>query len=663
MRSRLFLGHVEHARHSPVPHRFRYPVYFYGLDLAELPEVDRALPLFGHNRFSPASLHDMDYLDGSDRSIEEKLRSHLEAAGFDARAGRIILVTSARYFHRVFNPVSFYFVVGDRGDPLCHVAEVNNTFGERHLYVLTDPLSPSGHYPVRYTAPKSFHVSPFNNMEGTYEFHFGDITKELDVRVRLHRDSQTVFEAQLTGNPLDLTPFNQLRVFFRHPLIPHLTVPRILWQAAKIHFVRRLPVNAKPISMSPMTIKRNPPSFLDRRCMDVVARLLSRIREGMLSVILPDGKTLLLGEQLPIPGATIQVHDHRFFRRVAFGADVGLGESYTAGEWDSPSVTDLLKLFMTNREAIREGGMLLPVAQKLLDGLRHVARENSHFGSRRNIRDHYDLSNDFFGLFLDASMIYSCGVYRTEEDTLEQAQRNKLQAILRKARIRAGDHVLEIGCGWGAFALEAARETGCRVTGITISREQFELARRRVAEAGLQDRVTILLRDYRHVDGVFDRIVSIEMLEAVGHRYFGEFFQCCEKLLKADGIAVLQTITVPDHRYDEYRKGSDWIQKHIFPGGHLPSLGALCDAMARNSRLVVEHLENIGIHYARTLREWRHRFEKNLDGVAQLGFDRTFQRKWLYYLAFCEAAFETRSLGNLQMVLSRPHNADLDDMV
>jgi len=253
--------------------------------------------------------------------------------------------------------------------------------------------------------------------------------------------------------------------------------------------------------------------------------------------------------------------------------------------------------------------------------------------------------------------------YRTEEDTLEQAQRNKLQAILRKARIRAGDHVLEIGCGWGAFALEAARETGCRVTGITISREQYELARRRVAEAGLQDRVTILLRDYRHVDGVFDRIVSIEMLEAVGHRYFGEFFQCCEKLLKADGIAVLQTITVPDHRYDEYRKGSDWIQKHIFPGGHLPSLGALCDAMARSSRLVVEHLENIGIHYARTLREWRHRFEKNLDGVAQLGFDRTFQRKWLYYLAFCEAAFETRSLGNLQMVLSRPHNANLDDMV
>jgi cyclopropane-fatty-acyl-phospholipid synthase len=295
--------------------------------------------------------------------------------------------------------------------------------------------------------------------------------------------------------------------------------------------------------------------------------------------------------------------------------------------------------------------------------LRHVARDNSHFGSRRNIREHYDLSNDFFGLFLDEAMNYSCGIYRTDEDTLEQAQRNKLQAVIRKARIGAGDHVLEIGCGWGAFALEAARETGCRVTGITISKEQYELARQRVAQAGLQDRVTILLRDYRHVDGVFDRIVSIEMLEAVGHRYFGDFFRCCEKLLTADGIAVLQTITVPDHRYDEYRKGSDWIQKHIFPGGHLPSLGALCDAMARNSHLVVEHLENIGIHYARTLREWRHRFEKNLDGVAQLGFDRTFQRKWLYYLSFCEAAFETRSLGNLQMVLSRPHNANLDDMV
>ncbi len=663
MNSRLFLGHVEHARLSPVHHRFRYPVYVYGLDLSELPKMDRALPLFGHNCFRPASIHDADYLDGSERSIGEKLQSHLVAAGCEKEAGGIILVTSARYFHRVFNPVSFYFVFGERGEPLCHVAEVNNTFGERHLYVLKEPTSPRGHYPVRYTAPKSFHVSPFNNMEGIYEFCFGDITKTLDVSVRLQREGKTVFEARLKGSPLELTPLNQLRVFFRHPLIPHLTMPRILWQAARLFFLRRLPVNTKPIPMSPMTIKRNLPSFLEKRFMEGVSRLLSRIREGTLRVILPEGKEVLFGEQLPYAGATLMVHDYGFFRRVALGGEIGLGESYMAGEWDSPSVTDLFKLFIINRDAIREEGTLLPLAMNFLEGLRHIARENSHFGSSRNIGKHYDLSNDFFRLFLDASMTYSCGIYHTGEETLEEAQRNKLQAMIRKARLGAGDHVLEIGCGWGAFALEAARETGCRVTGITISREQYKLARQRVVEAGLEDRVEILLKDYRQVEGRFDRIVSIEMLEAVGHRYFGDFFRCCDRLLAPDGIAVLQTITVPDHRYDQYRKGCDWIQKHIFPGGHLPSLGALCGAMAGSSRFVVEHVENIGIHYARTLREWRERLEGSLDRVAQLGFDRTFQRKWLYYLSFCEAAFETRSLGDLQLVLTRPYNVSLDAML
>ncbi len=660
MSSQLFMGHVEHARYAPVPHRFRYSIYVYGLDLSELPRLDGALPLFGHNRFRPASIHDADYLDGSNRPIGEKLRSHLEAAGCSPAAGRIILVTSARWFHHVFNPVSFYFVLGSGGEPLCHVAEVNNTFGERHLYILTEPLSPTGHYPVRYTAPKSFHVSPFNNMEGTYEFHFGDITKALDVSVRLQREAKTVFEAQLRGDPLDLTPLNQLRVFLRHPLIPHLTMPRILWQAARLYFVSKLPVNAKPVPMSPMTIKRTMPSFLEKRFMEVVCSLLSRIRQGALRVVLPEGREMLFGEPLPHPGGTLKVHDYKFFRRVAFGGEIGLGESYMAGEWDSPSVTDLFKLFITNRDALREGSRLLPIAMSFLDGLRHIARENSHFGSRRNIREHYDLSNDFFRLFLDETMTYSCGIYRTGQETLEEAQRNKLQAIIRKARIGPGDHVLELGCGWGAFALEAVREMGCRVTGITISREQYQLARQRVAEAGLEDRITILLKDYRHAEGRFDKIVSIEMLEAVGHQYFGEFFRCCERLLAPEGIAALQTITVPDHRYDEYRRGCDWIQKHIFPGGHLPSLGALCDAMARSSRFVVEHVENIGIHYARTLREWRERLERNLDRMAPMGFDRTFQRKWMYYLSFCEAAFETRSLGDMHIVLTRPHNLSLD---
>jgi cyclopropane-fatty-acyl-phospholipid synthase len=609
------------------------------------------------------AIYDGDYLDDSGHSIEEKLHRHLERAGCGTPPGRVVVVTSARYFHRVFNPVSFYYIFDEEGELRCNVAEVNNTFGERHLYILKEPLTPTGHYPVRYRAPKGFHVSPFNNMEGTYEFHFGDLSKGLDISVRLHRGMERVFEAQLTGHSVPLTPSSHLRVLLRHPLMPHLTLPRILWQAAHLYFQRRLPVNTKPIPMSLMTIKRNPPSILERRCQDIVSHLLSRMREGALHVQMPDGGSHVFGDQRLLPGAAITVHDYGFFRRLAFGGEVGLGESYMAGEWESPAVADVLKVLITNQDAIRNGSMLLTLATRTLDNLRHFARENSLFGSRRNIREHYDLSNDFFRLFLDDSMTYSCAIFRSETENLEQAQRNKLRAMITKARIGADDHVLEIGCGWGSFALEAVRETGCRVTGITISKEQHALARRRVTEAGLQDRITLLLRDYRHVEGRFDRIVSIEMLEAVGHEYFGDFFRCCDRLLKPQGLAVLQTITVPDHRYDQYRKGCDWIQKHIFPGGHLPSLGALCGAMAENSRFVVEHLENIGIHYAQTLREWRLRFIRNVDEVAALRFDRTFQRKWLYYLSFCEAAFATRSLGVLQLVLTRPNNRSLNGSV
>ncbi len=660
MSARLFLGHVEHVRYAPVSHRFRYSIYVYGLDLSRLPALDRALPLFAHNRLGFASIHDADYLDDSDRSIEAKLRHHLEAAGCPIPSGRVVLVTSARYFHRVFNPVSFYYVFDERGALRCNVAEVNNTFGERHLYVLSEPLTPPGQYPVRYTAPKSFHVSPFNSLEGTYEFLFGDIDRGLDVTVRLDRGGKRVFEAQLTGRPVPLTPSSHWRVLVRHPLMPHLTLPRILWQASRLYVQRKLPVSTKPIPVSPMTIKRNPASVLERGFQDAVCGLLSRIRQGALTLRLPDGATRVFGDAQAASTATMSVHDYRFFRRLAFGADVGLGESYMAGEWDSPSVTDVLRVLIDNQEAIRGGSLMLAAAGRTLDSLRHFARENTLFGSRRNIREHYDLGNDFFRLFLDDSMTYSCAIYRSEAESLGDAQRNKLQAIIEKARIGADDHVLEIGCGWGSLALEAARRTGCRVTGITLSKEQHALARERAAEAGLQDRVSILLQDYRHVEGRFDRIVSVEMLEAVGHRYFGDFFRNCDRLLKPDGLAVIQTITVPDHRYDQYRKGCDWIQKHIFPGGHLPSLGALCNAMAGSSRFVVEHLEDIGIHYAQTLRDWRLRFEQNLDRVAALGLDRTFQRKWIYYLSFCEAAFDTRSLGDLQLVLTRPNTRRLD---
>ncbi len=250
-------------------------------------------------------------------------------------------------------------------------------------------------------------------------------------------------------------------------------------------------------------------------------------------------------------------------------------------------------------------------------------------------------------------MTYSCARWLSESDTLEQAQKNKLQAMIRKAAIGPGDHVLEIGCGWGSFAVEAVKTTGCRLTGITISDAQYEYARERIRREGIEDRVEIILRDYREIKGPFDRIVSIEMLEAVGHRYFEKFFECCDRLLKPGGFMALQFISIPDRRYDQYRRGHDWIRKHIFPGGELPSLAVVTASLAKQTCLNVQEVENIGKDYARTLREWRRRCLAGIDRVAELGFDRSFQRKWVYYLAGCEACFETGYLGNLQMVMTK----------
>ena len=315
--------------------------------------------------------------------------------------------------------------------------------------------------------------------------------------------------------------------------------------------------------------------------------------------------------------------------------------------------------FIRNRKTFKDGDFTESLLLRLVEKGRFLARANTLVGSRRNIHRHYDLSNAFFQTFLDDSMAYSCAIFNNLNDTLEKAQQNKYNAIIQKARLDPADHLLEIGCGWGGFAIEAVRQTGCRVTGITISKDQYRLARKRVRDAGMQDRIRILFRDYRLMSGRYDKIVSIEMLEAVGHAYFGTFFKQLDRLLAPEGIAVIQTITIPDQRYEVYRKSHDWIQKHIFPGGLLPCLSILTRAMTRHSTLMVDHAENIGNHYATTLAEWHTRFNAHRNQVSQLGFDRIFQRKWAYYLGSCEAGFREGALGNLQLVLTREGNTSL----
>jgi cyclopropane-fatty-acyl-phospholipid synthase len=377
----------------------------------------------------------------------------------------------------------------------------------------------------------------------------------------------------------------------------------------------------------------------------------NKLREGRLTIHLPDGSSRYFGTT-DSADAEMTIHRWRFFARLLRGADVGAGESYVDGDWSTPDLVALTRVFLDNEDVFAPP-RLVGVLSRARDRLLHLARSNRRFQARRNIRAHYDLSNDFYRLFLDPSMTYSAALFDRPGVSLEEAQKAKYERLARWAGIRAGDRVLEIGCGWGGFAEYAAGELGCSITGITLSEQQAAFARDRMRKRGLTDSVDIRLTDYRDVEGSYDAIVSIEMLEAVGHRYLDPFFTVCDRALRPGGRVALQTISIPDQVYDRYRRGNDWIRKYIFPGGHLPSLGAVQASMARCTAFVVDRLDNIGDHYATTLRHWRRRFWIKIDAVRELGFDEEFVRMWDFYLATCEAAFHRHHIGNIQLQLSR----------
>lgn len=408
----------------------------------------------------------------------------------------------------------------------------------------------------------------------------------------------------------------------------------------------------------------------------VVLRGLEGIRRGRLEVELPDGTRRRFGgdrteeRERPgggagddraagVPRARIRVGDRRFFRRFLLRGQVGAGDSYIRGEWDAERLADVVQVAALNRGAFRRAAPLAWVGG-IVDRARHLVRANTRLGSRRNVHAHYDLGDDFFASFLDPSMTYSCALFGEGGRSLEEAQRAKHRRIADLAGLQPGDHVLDVGCGWGAFAEYAARERGCRVTGVTISRRQLAYARRRMEREGLSDRVRILDRDYRELgEERYDRVVSIEMLEAVGHRHLPGFFAACDRALAPGGRAVLQVITVPDDKYALYRLGTDYIRRFVFPGSHLPSLGALVEAMAERTSFQVRDVGTLAPDYAETLRRWRRRFERAHGGAAggTGGLNRRLYRLWRFYLAYCEGGFRAREIDDLQIVLARPGRA------
>ena len=382
---------------------------------------------------------------------------------------------------------------------------------------------------------------------------------------------------------------------------------------------------------------------------------LQSLRGGSLKVIC-DSQTLQFGEPGALLEATVVVHDHRFFHRAIFGGDIGLGESSMAGEWSSPDLTSVVRLAVRNLARMERENRVLSAFSRMFDILRHRLRGNSLAGSRRNIGAHYDLSNDFFQLFLDSSLMYSCACYDAEVDSLEAAQFQKLDRICRKLRLQPEDHVLEIGTGWGGFAEHAVKHYGCRITTTTISRQQFEYARNRFAAMAAGDRIELLQEDYRNLRGQYDKIVTIEMFEAVGLRYYDHFFRACNRLLRPDGSMLMQTITINEQAFPSYRWRTDWIQKYIFPGAELASVSEILRSLARVTALSLYHAEDIGTHYAWTLAAWRQRFQDRLREVRALGFDERFIRMWDYYLSYCEGAFLERHIGDFQLLLTKNHS-------
>jgi cyclopropane-fatty-acyl-phospholipid synthase len=351
--------------------------------------------------------------------------------------------------------------------------------------------------------------------------------------------------------------------------------------------------------------------------------------------------------------AAITVHDPAFYSDIAFGGSVGAGESFMLGHWRTDELTAVMRLMLRNQTALDGLEQGLARAAAPLRRFAHWLHRNTRTGSRRNISAHYDLGNDFFRLMLDETMMYSCALFERPDMTLVEASTAKLDRICKALGLAAGDHVLEIGTGWGGFAIHAAGRYGCRVTTTTISPSQFKLAKERVRAAGFEDRVTVLHEDYRDLEGTYNKVVSIEMIEAIGHLQYEEFFRKSAALLAPSGRMLLQTITIADRHYARTRDDVDFIKRYIFPGACIPAISALASAMANSSDLRIVALEDIGRHYATTLARWRANFLANLDHVRAQGYPESFIRMWEFYLCYCEAGFTERQLGDVQMLLTR----------
>jgi len=641
MHSAIYRGMIHHRRVAESNHEFRHAIDMVYLDLDELDDLlggrlTRSRP--GAIRFRRS-----DYLGDPNVPLADAVRSLVAERTSMTPLGPVRLLTNLRSFGHCFNPVSFYYCFAHDGEHLeAIVAEVTNTpWGERHAYVLTggerDGLAAtSGSF------DKALHVSPFMGMDQRYLWRAPAPGSSLTVHIESRESDVRVFDATLDLRRSPLHRRGLAAMTLRHPTGTRRSMALIYAHAVVLRLkgVRVKPRPGAGHSRAQAVTRR------------MILALAGRISTGRLTVREEGQPDAVLGPGGSVD-ATIEVRSPRVWPVIGRGVR-GCVEAYVEGLWDSP---DLAAVF---RVAARNVAIVDPVRDHIAFvrmpwlRLRSGFARNTAARSRRDIAAHYDLGNDLFRLMLDPLMMYSCGIFEHGDSTLREAQLQKLETVCEKLDLGPNDHVVEVGSGWGGFAIYAATTRACRVTTTTISPEQHAFATRRVEELGLQHLVDVRIDDYRELTGVYDKLVALEMIEAVGHQDFGTFFACCSALLAPHGTMLLQAITVDDRAYEVSKLARSFIRTYIFPNGCLPSRRVIADCLARRTDMTMVGLEDFSPHYAETLRRWRANFDGAAQEIARLGFDERFCRLWRAYLAYCEAGFEERRIGLVQMVIDKP---------
>lgn len=398
-------------------------------------------------------------------------------------------------------------------------------------------------------------------------------------------------------------------------------------------------------------------SWVDKMAKKLIFSFLTDMQNSYLTFE-ESGQLLTLGNKQAALHATIVIHDVSCYTKMLLGGSIGAGEAYMQGLWSSPDLTKVVQVLAREQATLDNLEKRFARFMTFPSWIYHRARKNTQSGSKQNISEHYDLGNEMYQHFLDKEMLYSSAIYPNDDANLEQAQRHKLETICQRLSLKPGETLLEIGTGWGALAIYAAQQYGAQVTTTTISDEQYNYTKARIESLGLGDRITLLKQDYRALSGEYDKLVSIEMIEAVGHEYLAGFFATCNKHLKPDGKMLIQAITISDQRYHSYRKSVDFIQRYIFPGGCLPSISIMTKNVSNKTDMVVTGLHDIGQDYARTLHHWHQRFDGALESVKALGYDDTFIRLWKFYFSYCEGAFLERRISSVHLIAAKPDYRD-----